>query len=142
MRAKKLSQFGPKWVPKMFSVYDWTNPRKKRRRRMSEDIEKIRAKKMAEIQNKMKSVEKDYEEVQAMQNQFTWQDFGFDEPDWGFRLSEEMEGAFEVCQQGQIVAMTADPKWALLVTDLLNRARLEELIMTKEKEPAEDAQGE
>jgi hypothetical protein len=35
--------------------------------------------------------------------------------------------------------MTADPKWALLVTDLLNRARLEELIMSKQNTGAEDA---
>jgi hypothetical protein len=109
---------------------------------MSEDIEKIRAKKVAEMQAKIKNMEKDVDEVRAMQNQFTWADFDIDEPDWGFRVSEEMEGAFEVCQQGQIVAMTADPKWALLVTDLLNRARLEELIMTKKNTSAEDAQGE
>ena len=104
-----------------------------------EDIEKIRAKKVAEMQAKVKDMEKDFEEVQAMQNQFTWADFGFDEPDWGFRLSETMEGAFEICQQGQIVAMSADPKWALLVTDLLNRARLEELIMSRQNTGAEDA---
>jgi len=109
---------------------------------MSEDLEKIRAKKVAEMQAKVKGMKEDFEEVQAMQNQFTWADFGFEEPDWGFRLSETMEGAFEVCQQGQIVAMTADAKWALLVTDLLNRARLEELIMTKQNTGAEDAHGE
>ena len=106
---------------------------------MSEDLEKIRAKKVADMQAKVKGMEKDFEEVRAMQNQFTWADFGYDEPDWGFRVSETMEGAFDVCQQGQIVAMTADAKWALLVTDLLNRARLEELIMTRQEKGAEDA---
>ena len=69
-----------------------------------------------------------------MQKEFTWADFGFDEPEWGFKESDEMDGAFDICQRHQMVAMTADPRWAMLVTDLLNRAKLEELIMNHNRE--------
>ena len=69
-----------------------------------------------------------------MQREFTWADFGFDEPEWGFRESNEMPGAFDICQRGQTVALSGDPKWSMLVCDLLNRARLEELIVTKGEE--------
>ena len=104
---------------------------------MTDELDEIRKKKMAEISDKMKQVEKDVEEVRAMQNEFTWADFGFDEPMWGFRESEDMPGAFDVCQQGETVALTGDPRWAMLVTDLLNRAKLEELIVNS-KEGEED----
>ena len=96
---------------------------------MTEDLDDIRSKKMAEISDRMKAVEQEVGEIQAMQQEFTWADFGYDEPEWGFRDSQEMEEAIEICQGGETVALTGDARWAMLVTDLLNRAKLEELIV-------------
>tara|TARA_R110000824_G_scaffold78641_1_gene198365 strand:+ start:94 stop:420 length:327 start_codon:yes stop_codon:yes gene_type:complete len=101
---------------------------------MSEDIEKIRAKKIADLNEKMTDVSDDLEDIRALQNEFTWADFGFDEPEWGFRESQDVPEAFEICQQGKTVALTQDPRWGMLVTDLLNRAKLEELIMGVDKD--------
>lgn len=107
---------------------------------MTDDIEAIRAKKLAALSEKINKVEEEVAEIRAEQNEFTWADFGYDEPEWGFRESQDMPGATEVCQKGQMVALTADQRWALLVTDLLNRARMEELIASHIS--AEDAGGE
>ena len=98
---------------------------------MSDELKKIRAEKMAALGKKIEAVEEKVGEIRAEQNEFTWTDFGYDEPEWGFRESEEMPGAFDLCQKGETVAMTGDPSWAMLVCDLLNRARLEELIVGK-----------
>jgi hypothetical protein len=103
---------------------------------VEEDLEKIRADKLAAISAKMNEVKDEVKDLQAMQNEFTWSDFGFDEPEWAFRDSEEMSGAMEICQRGQTVAITGDPRWALLVTDLLNRAKLEELILSERGDSA------
>tara|TARA_R100000005_G_C4961151_1_gene177785 strand:+ start:10 stop:327 length:318 start_codon:yes stop_codon:yes gene_type:complete len=105
---------------------------------MSDEIEKIRKKKLEALRAKASKVEKDVDELKAMQKEFTWADFGYDEPEWAFRESEEMPGAFDVCQNRQTVALTGDAKWAMLVTDLLNRARLEELTLTKEVKESAD----
>mgnify|MGYP003114171777 FL=1 len=96
---------------------------------MSEDIEKIRAEKIAALQAKMKKADEENEEITAMKQEFTWSDFGYGEPPFGFRESEEMPGAFDICQERQAVAITGDPRFAMLVTDLLNRAKKEELII-------------
>lgn len=96
---------------------------------LTDEIDKIRAEKLAALSKKMNEVANEVAEIHAKQQEFTWKDFGFEEPEWGFRESAEMEGAMEICQQGQTVAITGDPRWALLVTDLLNRAKLEELIL-------------
>ena len=93
---------------------------------MSEDIEKIRAEKIAALQAKMKKADEENEEITAMKQEFTWADFGYEEPPFGFRESEEMPGAFDICQERQSVG---DPRFAMLVTDLLNRAKKEELII-------------
>ena len=106
--------------------------------KMSDDLEEIRAKKLAAISEKMDKVEQEVADIRAMQNEFTWADFGYDEPEWGFRESQDVPGAFEICQKREIVALTQDTRWAMLVTDLLNRARLEELIVhSKEGEKDE-----
>ena len=78
---------------------------------MTDDIEAIRKKKLEAIRKKATEVEEQADELTLMKKEFTWADFGYDEPEWAFRPSEEMPGA--------------------LVTDLLNRARLEELMMNK-----------
>jgi len=96
---------------------------------MSDELEKIRAEKMAELGQKITDVEEQFEDIQSLKNEFTWADFGFDEPEWGFKASEDVPDALEVCQRRQIVALTQSPEWAMLVCDLLNRAKLEELIM-------------
>jgi hypothetical protein len=98
---------------------------------MNDELEKIRAEKMAALGQKITDVEQDFEDIQALKNEFSWKDFGFDEPEWGFRQSQDVPDALEVCQRGQIVALTQSPEWAMLVCDLLNRAKLEELIMTQ-----------
>ena len=99
----------------------------------SDELDRIRAKKVAKVGERIDAFQKDIDEITAMKSDFTWADFGHDEPEWGFRESEEMPSAFDVCQNGQTVALTGDPKWAMLVCDLLNRARLEELIMSYHK---------
>ena len=104
---------------------------------MSDELEKIRAEKMAALNEKINAVEEQFEDIQSMKKEFTWADFGFDEPIWGFRESTEMAGAFDVCQQGETVAITGDPRWAMLVCDLLNRAKMEELIMQEGAEKNE-----
>ena len=96
---------------------------------MNDELTEIRKKKMEALRAKVSDVQEKVDEIQAMQREFTWSDFGHEEPEWGFRESDEMPGAFDVCQRGHTVALTGDPKWAMLVTDLLNRARLEELTM-------------
>jgi len=96
---------------------------------MTDDLDEIRAKKVAEMQQKLKEVDEGVEEVRAMQKELTWADFGMDEPPWGFRESQDMPGAFDVCQNGETVALTGDPRWAMLVTDLLNRAKMEEMVV-------------
>ena len=105
---------------------------------MTDELDEIRKKKIAEISDRIQKVEKDVEEVRAMQKEFTWADFGFDEPEWGFRASEEMEGGIDVCQRGETVAITGDERWAMLVTDLLNRAKLEELIVNSKEGEKDD----
>jgi hypothetical protein len=105
---------------------------------MNDELSEIRRKKMEALRSKVSDVQEKVDEIQAMQREFTWSDFGFDEPEWGFRESGEMPGAFDVCQRGQTVALTGDPKWAMLVTDLLNRARLEELTLTHGGESDEE----
>jgi DNA-binding TFAR19-related protein (PDSD5 family) len=54
---------------------------------MSEDIEKIRAEKIAALQAKMKKADEQNEEITAMKQEFTWADFGYEEPPFGFRES-------------------------------------------------------
>jgi len=98
---------------------------------MSEDIEAIRRKRLKELQEKANAVQEQVEEIHAMQREFSWEDFGYKEPEWGFRESKEMPGAFDICQKRQTVALTGDPQFAMLVTDLLNRARLEELTLNR-----------
>jgi len=104
---------------------------------MTDDIEEIRRKKLEAIRKKASQVEEQTDELRAMQKEFTWADFGYDEPEWAFRESQEMDGAFDVCQKRQTVAITGDPKWAMLVTDLLNRARLEELTLAQRGDESE-----
>lgn len=98
------------------------------------DIEEIRKKKLEAIRKKATEVEEQADELTLMKKEFTWADFGYDEPEWAFRPSEEMPGAVDICQKGQTVALTGDAGFAMLVSDLLNRARLEELMMNKEAE--------
>lgn len=98
------------------------------------DIEEIRKKKLEAIRKKATEVEEQADELTLMKKEFTWADFGYDEPEWAFRPSEEMPGALDICQKRQTVALTGDAGFAMLVTDLLNRARLEELMMNKEAE--------
>lgn len=43
--------------------------------------------------------------------------------DWSFRRSNE-SGFFEICQKNNMVAVTQDPDFANLVTDLLNSLTL------------------
>lgn len=95
---------------------------------MTDDIEAIRKKKLEAIRKKATEVEEQADELTLMKKEFTWADFGYDEPEWAFRESEEMPGAFDICQKRKTVALTGDPGFAMLVTDLLNRARLEELM--------------
>lgn len=111
---------------------------------MTDDIEAIRKKKLEAIRKKTAEVEKQADELTLMKNEFTWADFGYEQPEWGFRESQEMPGALDICQRRprhksyETVALTGDPGFAMLVTDLLNRARLEELIMNKEAMNNED----
>jgi len=98
---------------------------------MTDELEKIRAEKLAALGQKINDVEKDFEDIQALKNEFTWADFGYDEPEWGVRESQDVPNAFEVCQKRQVVALTQSLEWGMLVSDLLNRAKLEELIMTR-----------
>ena len=98
---------------------------------MSDELAKIRAEKMAALGKKITDVEEQFEDIQALKNEFSWNDFGYDEPEWGFRASTDVPDAYEVCQKGQTVALTQSPEWAMLVCDLLNRAKLEELIMSR-----------
>jgi hypothetical protein len=98
---------------------------------MTDELEEIRAKKMAALGQKITDAEKQFEEIDAMKNEFTWEDFGFEEPEWGFRVSQDVPDAVEVCQKRQTVALTQSPEWAMLVCDLLNRAKLEELIVAQ-----------
>ena len=98
---------------------------------MTDELEKIRAEKMAALGQKITDVEEQFEDIQSMKNEFTWGDFGYDEPEWGFRPSESVPDALEICQKRQVVALTQSPEWAMLVCDLLNRAKLEELIMNQ-----------
>ena len=104
---------------------------------MSDELDKIRAERLAALGQKINDVEKDFDDIQALKNEFTWKDFGFDEPEWGVRDSADVPGAFEVCQKHNVVALTQSFEWAMLVSDLLNRAKLEELIMTQGAEKDE-----
>ena len=51
---------------------------------MSDELAEIRAKKMAALGQKITDAEKQFEEIDAMKNEFTWEDFGFEEPEWDF----------------------------------------------------------
>jgi len=95
---------------------------------MSNELDDIRAKKSAAVSERLKAVSDEIDEIDALKNAFAWKDFGFYEPEWGFRMSQEVPDAFEICQRGQTVALTQDTNWCMLVCDLLNRARMEELI--------------
>lgn len=104
---------------------------------MTDELAKIRAEKMAALNKKITDAEETFEDIQSLKKDFTWEDFGYDEPEWGVRDSQDVPGAFEVCQKRQVVALTQSFEWGLLVCDLLNRAKLEELIMTEGAEKNE-----
>ena len=98
---------------------------------MTDELAKIRAEKMAALNKKITEAEETFEDIQSMKKEFTWKDFGYEEPEWGVRDSQDVPGAFEVCQKRQVVALTQSMEWGLLVCDLLNRAKMEELIMAQ-----------
>lgn len=51
--------------------------------------------------------------------------------DWSFRRSNE-SGFFEIVQKDNMVAVTQDPNWASLVTDLLNSLTLAKQVVGEE----------
>jgi len=53
--------------------------------------------------------------------------------DWSFRRSNE-SGFFEIVQKDNMVAVTQDPNWASLVTDLLNSLTLAKQVVGDEED--------
>ncbi len=80
---------------------------------MTEDneLEEIRKKKAETLLGSLEDMD-DEERQQAM-----------DFLPWAFRLNHE-SGFMEILQNEQLVAITVDPRFAEMITDMLNRAQL------------------
>jgi len=76
-----------------------------------DELEEIRKKKAETLLGSLDDMD-DEERKQAM-----------DFLPWAFRLNHE-SGFMEILQNEQLVAITVDPRFAEMVTDMLNRAQL------------------
>ncbi len=80
---------------------------------MSEDIEEIRRKRAAD---KLASLDGD--DLDARKE-------ALDSMPWSFAIQKDT-GTVEIRLKGEVIALTQDPNWAVMITELLNRLMLAE----------------
>ena len=78
---------------------------------MSEDIEEIRKAKAQKARELLGALDSDNEEIRQQATEVL---------PWAHRLNNETQ-FIEILQQGNMVAITQDPRFAEVVTDHLNR---------------------
>ena len=86
---------------------------------MSEDVDEIRKQKARELMAALDS--EDDDERKAAEEMMPW---AYRFTTMGHNEDGEEVGVFQILQQGQVIAMTQDHRFAELVTDQLNRLAL------------------